>query len=299
MQTTSKLVANTIVVDVAPTPGGCILACPSINVPITFVAPPVVLPSAQPYTVEYAVTNCSGMRTVIATKAVLARPACAFDRSLSATRTTSGALTFSWCDPSYSPFPDAGESVTTYRIFVVGDNSEPILVQEQKGGTSATLALSNREATARSAFVEASLCDITIAGCRDSANTLKSNVIHIDVAPSDGCSFGGSALCLAGRFSVAARFHTASGSSPAHPVSITNESGYFWFFGPDNAEVTVKAIDACSLSGKFWIFAAGMTDVGVDLTVTDTKAGVVRRYSAPAGKAFQPILDTDAFATCP
>lgn len=297
MAATAKLVGQTLVVDVAPTPSGCLLACPTLDIPITYTAPAVTLPAATPYTIEYAITNCSGMRTVRATSQVLVRPTCAFDRSLAVARTPSGTLAFTWCDPSYSPFPDVGQSVTGYRIFVVREGEEPILVQEQSSGTSATVALTDREAGAKSTFVEATLCDITIAGCRGTS-TLKSNVVRLDVAPSDNCSFGGATLCLAGRFSVAARFHTASGSSPAHPVSITNDSGYFWFFGPDNAEVTVKVVDACSLSSNFWIFAAGMTDVGVDLTVTDTKTGVVRRYSTPIGKPFQPILDTDAFPTC-
>jgi len=293
----AKLEGQTLVVDVAPTPGGCLLACPTLEAPVTYTAPPVTLPEAKPYTIEYAFTNCSGMRTVRATSQVLVRPTCAFDRSLRVTKTTSGALAFTWCDPSYSPFPDAGQSATGYRIFVVRDGEEPILVHEQSSGTTATVALSNHEADAKSAFVEATLCDITIAGCRGTS-TIKSNVVRLDVAPLDSCSFGGAALCLAGRFSVTARYHTAAGSSPANPVPMTSDSGYFWFFGPDNAEVTVKVVDACSLSGKFWIFSAGMTDVGVDLVVTDTKAGVVRRYSSPIGKPFQPILDTDAFPTC-
>jgi len=79
---------------------------------------------------------------------------------------------------------------------------------------------------------------------------------------------------------------------------MTKESGYFWFFGPQNAEIVVKIVDACSLSSNFWFFAAGMTDVGVDLVVRDTKTGAVRRYSTPLGSAFTPIQDTSAF-TCP
>ena len=55
---------------------------------------------------------------------------------------------------------------------------------------------------------------------------LKSNVLPLDIAPNDVCSFGGAALCLDNRFSVTARFHTDSGSSPAHAVPMTKESGY-------------------------------------------------------------------------
>lgn len=296
----SKVSGQTLIVDAVANPASCAFACPAVAVPVTFTAPAATLPAALPYSVEYAVTDCSGKRNVVATKPVLVRPAsgCAFDRSLTVTKTTSGTLAFSWCDPSFSPFPDFGESVTSYRAYLVKEGEAPILVAEQSSGTTANVKLTDREAGATSAFVEASLCNVTIAGCGGTASILKSNVVPIDVAPADGCSFGGAALCLGGRFSVTARYHTASGSSPATPVPMTPESGYFWFFGPNNAEVTVKVVDACSFNSRFWIFAAGMTDVGVDLTVLDTKSGIVKRYSAPAGKPFQPILDTDAFATC-
>jgi|GEM_PF-5701756 len=294
----AKLVGQTLQVDAGVSPGGCALACPVVPTPVVYTMPAVTLPEAKPYTIEYGFTSCKGERTVVATKQILVRPSCAFDRSLTVAKPAIDTLAFSWCDPSYSAFPDTGESATAYRIFVIRDGEAPILVQEQGADkTSATVALSNREAGAKSAFVEAVICSGTIAGC-GSPSTIKSNVVPLDVAPLDACSFGGGALCLGNRFSVTARYHTAAGSSPANPVPMTKDSGYFWFFGPDNAEVTVKIVDACSLSGKFWLFAAGMTDVGVDLVVEDTQTRQVQRYSSPVGKPFQPILDTNAF-TCP
>lgn len=293
----SKVVGQTLTVDVVANPATCAFACPPLVAPVTYVAPAVVLPSALPYTIEYAGTDCSGKRAVLATKQILVRPSCMFDRSFTVSPTTApDTMTFSWCDPSFSPFPDTGQTATSYRVFVVRDGEAPILVDEQTSGTTATVALTSREADAKSAFVEATLCDVTIAGCGGTQTILKSNVVPLAAAPFDACSFGGAALCLGGRFSVTARFHTATGSSPAHPVSITGDSGYFWFFGPDNPEVTVKIVDACSLSGKFWFFAAGMTDVGVDLVVEDTQTRQGQRYSSPAGKPFQPILDTNAFS---
>ena len=37
----------------------------------------------------------------------------------------------------------------------------------------------------------------------------------------------------------------------------------------------------------------------VRLTVTDTLRGVTKQYTNPQSTAFQPIQDTEAFATCP
>jgi hypothetical protein len=47
------------------------------------------------------------------------------------------------------------------------------------------------------------------------------------------------------------------------------------------------------------VFASGLTDVEVRLTVTDTEAGRTRSYFNPLGRAFAPVQDVDAFATCP
>jgi len=49
---------------------------------------------------------------------------------------------------------------------------------------------------------------------------------------------------------------------------------------------------------RYWVFAAGLTNVGGTLTVTDTISGTAKTYVNPQGNAFQPILDTKAFATC-
>jgi hypothetical protein len=66
-------------------------------------------------------------------------------------------------------------------------------------------------------------------------------------------------------------------------------------------EAVVKVLDACSFPGapRFWVFAAGLTNVEVVLTVTDTATGAVKTYTNPLNRAFQPVQDTAAFATCP
>ena len=44
-------------------------------------------------------------------------------------------------------------------------------------------------------------------------------------------------------------------------VQLSSESGYFWFFDPDNIELTVKILDGRGVNGKYWVFIASMTDV--------------------------------------
>ena len=64
-------------------------------------------------------------------------------------------------------------------------------------------------------------------------------------------------------------------------------------------EVVVKVLNGCGSNGNFWIFAGGLTDIRVVMTVTDRQTGTVRSYSNPQGTAFRPIQDTNAFASCP
>ena len=107
-------------------------------------------------------------------------------------------------------------------------------------------------------------------------------------------------LCLTGdRFAVRAGWSEPSGGSgPGIPHPLTADSGAFWFFEPANLELVVKVLDACTVNDRFWVFAGGLTNVAVELTVTDTRTGVERVYTNPQGRVFQPITDTAAFATC-
>ena len=109
-----------------------------------------------------------------------------------------------------------------------------------------------------------------------------------------------SRLCLSdNRFQVEARWSTGAGSGAGQAVRLTPDTGYFWFFDATNVEVVVKVLNACGFNQRFWVFAGGLTNVQVRLTVTDTQTGVVKTYDNPQGRAYQPVQDTSAFATCP
>lgn len=118
---------------------------------------------------------------------------------------------------------------------------------------------------------------------------------------SSGCTPSGSVLCLNdGRFKVSAIYRTPQGTSgeDAHATALTDDTGYFWFFDADNVEVVVKILDGCSFNQRYWVFAAGMTNVEVTLTVEDTALHVTKEYTNPLRTPFEPIQDTNAFATC-
>ncbi|MDQ6893068.1 MAG: hypothetical protein M3167_10355 [Acidobacteriota bacterium] len=114
------------------------------------------------------------------------------------------------------------------------------------------------------------------------------------------CTPDQSTLCLnGGRFRVAASWRSTTDSGQAHAVGLTGDTGYFWFFSSGNVEAIVKALDGCAFNSRYWVFASGLTNVEVTLTVTDTQSGITRTYVNPVNTAFQPIQDTAAFATCP
>ncbi len=107
-------------------------------------------------------------------------------------------------------------------------------------------------------------------------------------------------LCLAGhRFKVTVDWRTsptAVGKGKIRPL--TDDSGTFWFFGPENIELNIKVLNACSLNNHFWIFSSASTDVAVKLTVTDLATGSQKIYQNPAGQTYKTITDVKAFP-CP
>jgi hypothetical protein len=119
---------------------------------------------------------------------------------------------------------------------------------------------------------------------------------------SKGCVADAHTLCLdQGRFAVTASFQqTPTGfSQPANAVPLTDLTGNFWFFDPANVELVVKVLDGCAGFDSFWFFAAGLTNLGVTISVHDLVTDQFRNYSNTFGTAFVPIQDTSAFRTCP
>jgi hypothetical protein len=99
-----------------------------------------------------------------------------------------------------------------------------------------------------------------------------------------------------GRFLVKAVWETPQAQTGSgHAQLLTGDTGYFWFFNSANVEVVVKVLDGCALNNRFWVFAAGLTNVKVILTVNDRFTGRVRTYTNPINTQFAPIQDTAAF----
>jgi hypothetical protein len=123
------------------------------------------------------------------------------------------------------------------------------------------------------------------------------------LASNQPCTPSATAMCLNNnRFLVQALYQTKPSqglSGDAKTVELTDDSGYLWFFGASNIEAVIKVLNGCTTTGFYWVFAGGLTDVRVVLSVTDTQTGEVAGYANPLGEPFQPIQDTEALDSCP
>jgi len=77
-------------------------------------------------------------------------------------------------------------------------------------------------------------------------------------------------------------------------VQITEDTGYFWFFGPANVELIVKVLDGRTVNSHFWVFYGALSDVEYTMTVTDTVTGQVKTYHNSQGN-LASVADTAAF----
>jgi len=141
-----------------------------------------------------------------------------------------------------------------------------------------------------------------VRATNDVGNSAYSNEASAITLTSDTpCTGTATSMCLNNnRFRVQALFLTGGGQSgQAQTVKLTDDSGYLWFFSATNIEAVVKVLNGCGVNNRYWVFAGGLTDVRVVLTVTDTQTGEAAVYINPQGRAFQPIQDTSALMSCP
>jgi ELWxxDGT repeat protein len=87
-------------------------------------------------------------------------------------------------------------------------------------------------------------------------------------------------LCLyEGRFEL----ELTGVEKPAHVFAHGERAGYFTFGGGNDVEAAFKLLDGRGQNGRFWLFAAMLTDLPAMLTVTDTTDGTVHVFTKPPG----------------
>jgi PKD repeat protein len=151
-------------------------------------------------------------------------------------------------------------------------------------------------------FAAAGTYNVSLTATNASGSNTTQKSVTVSAGGPIPCVADAHTLCLNnGRFAVTTQWtkpDTTTGQGNAIPL--TGDSGYFWFFDASNIEAVVKVLNGCGLNNAYWVFAAGLTNVQVDLKAIDTQTGIVYDQQNPQGTAFQPIQDTHAFPTsCP
>lgn len=87
------------------------------------------------------------------------------------------------------------------------------------------------------------------------------------------CEADTTTLCLHERFAVRVRWRQNGQLFQAQAVPFTDETGQFWFFGQENVEVILKVLDGRPLNDHWWVFHGVLTNLPLEIEVTDTASG--------------------------
>ncbi|HEX3530802.1 MAG TPA: hypothetical protein VH988_27375 [Thermoanaerobaculia bacterium] len=101
---------------------------------------------------------------------------------------------------------------------------------------------------------------------------------------SSACATPDRTLCLQdSRFRVDVTWHDprSGATGTASTIPQTSDTGGFWFFSPDNLELTVKVLDGRAVNGHFWVFYGSLSDVEFTVVVTDSATGIKKTYHNP------------------
>ena len=124
----------------------------------------------------------------------------------------------------------------------------------------------------------------------------------VHVFDAEGCLPENDVLCLnQDRFAVRVQWKDFEGNEGVgQAIPLLDDTGLFWFFHPENVELTVKVIDACEPFGFFWVFIASGSTVEYEIRVTDTGSDPEETnfYRNQLGQLPSLIADTGAFF-CP
>lgn len=113
--------------------------------------------------------------------------------------------------------------------------------------------------------------------------------LHLHAADEDHFDIG-----------VSFRLPGESGLRPAPGVRLTRDAGCFYFFDPENVEVTAKVVDGRAVNGHWWVFLASMTTLELEIEVTRCPPEglgvpcVTKTYVQPPGQN-RNFLDTSTF----
>lgn len=101
------------------------------------------------------------------------------------------------------------------------------------------------------------------------------------------------APCLGERFSVGTQYSLQNGATGEMGSEILSSStAAFYFTNSTNLELFVKVVNACSINNTYWVFASGLTNQGIVITIRDTATSTDLIITNPLGRLFEPFVAT-------
>lgn len=248
------------------------------------------------YTVKaIAFDDCGNFRSSTSrTVRIVSNPEMVVDQPIANTSVSGNSVEIS----GWATDPD---SVTSLSITMDGAVTIPVTYGTYRNDVCNQIPVNDPncpnvgfEATLNSTLYENGAHSLVIVAT-DSTGKQTSRTINFTInnAPVIECIPGPNTLCLQNdRFKVEAFYVNNGNGEPARARAYSDESGFFWFFNPDNLEVGVKVLGPAN--GHWWVFHGAGTDREYTLAVTDTVTGEVRSYVKPGG-SFCGDADTQAF----
>ena len=187
-------------------------------------------------------------------------------------------------------------SSTQYTITVTDTVTGAVKTYENPAGTLASVADTAAFGPAH-AVGTADPSEID-ARSDEELYALHAELTQAAVAPKGvaaNCTPGSTTLCLnQSRFQVSVDWVSKGRTGHGTAIPITGDTGYFYFFNPDNVELVIKVLDGRGINGHFWVFYGALSNVGYTITITDTETQAVKTYVNPEG-ALASVADTEAF----
>jgi hypothetical protein len=197
---------------------------------------------------------------------------------------------------SVSPASNAPVA-SSFTLTINGSHFESGAIVLWRGSSRQATFVSDSQVTA---VISAADSEVTGAASVEVVNpgALPSNTAYVTIgsASTGSCTPSSTSLCLAAsRFAVAVHWSTTDGrSGSGTAVSMTDDTGNFWFFDSSNVELVVKVLDGRGINGHFWVFYGALSNVAYTITVTDSQTGTSKQYTNPQGTQAS-ISDTAAF----
>lgn len=97
------------------------------------------------------------------------------------------------------------------------------------------------------------------------------------------------------RYEVSGEWRVGDDGGPMHGIPITRDTMGLHFFNADNTEIVIKVLDGCGENGYSWVWIAGLTDVGTELTVRDRVTGGSMVHATAPGELYGSTRNLRAF----